>query len=441
MARARQSAGQLRSAPTGPAAEAGSPTSFLDALDAVSDAVESGAGLPSVARAAARALGASVIVLDASSSVLAVACASPEDERAVMAGEGGTETIELTVADAPVGRMRYRSRQEPPPSALLRLVGNLIGLELERIKAPERASEAAVGDFLGDLLERRVTDRENITARASELNCDLSAGAAVLVVRARPHQPQEGDWRARVLTIAERGARAAERHSLAALVQVGWARHGSGPNEGADPRAGRELVIVVPGQGAEPVRRAAAGVRRELEAGLANYSITVTTSRPAADPTDLHRAGAEALLAANVAEARGLASLSFEETGAYRLLLHAMSEDPSELQGFFDETVAPLVAYDEQYETELVRTLETFLDADGNVAGTSERLFTHRHTIRYRLERVKELSGLDVSSTDGRERLSLGLKAMRVLGIVPPGGPATERGTEAGRVPRGAKDR
>jgi DNA-binding PucR family transcriptional regulator len=118
-----------------------------------------------------------------------------------------------------------------------------------------------------------------------------------------------------------------------------------------------------------------------------------------------------------------------------------MSEDPTELEGFFDETVAPLAAYDEQYETELVRTVETFLDADGNVAGTAERLFTHRHTIRYRLERVKELSGLDVGSTDGRERLSLGLKAMRVLGIVPPGGPAHERGAEAGRVPRERKDR
>ena len=121
--------------------------------------------------------------------------------------------------------------------------------------------------------------------------------------------------------------------------------------------------------------------------------LTVAISRHAADPADLHRAGTEALLAANVAEARGLEQLSFEETGAYRLLLPAMSEDPSELQGFFDETVAPLVAYDEQYETELVRTLESFLDADGNVARTAERLFTHRHTIRYRLERVRELSG------------------------------------------------
>ena len=41
-----------------------------------------------------------------------------------------------------------------------------------------------------------------------------------------------------------------------------------------------------------------------------------------------------------------------------------------------------------------------------------------------------------MSSTDGRERLSLGLKAMRVLGIVPPGGPAHESGAEAGRVPK-----
>ena len=55
-----------------------------------------------------------------------------------------------------------------------------------------------------------------------------------------------------------------------------------------------------------------------------------------------------------------------------------------------------------------------------------EALFTHRHTVRYRLERVRELAGLDVGSSDGRERLSLGLKAMRVLGI------ARQQATEGG---------
>ena len=72
--------------------------------------------------------------------------------------------------------------------------------------------------------------------------------------------------------------------------------------------------------------------------------------------------------------------LAFEATGAYRLLLPAMSEDPGELQRFYAETVEPLVAYDDQYETDLVQTLETFLDCDGNVANTASRLFTHRHT-------------------------------------------------------------
>src|SRR5919202_1139257 len=392
-----------------------SPAPDLAALDRVSDAVESGAGLPEVARSAGAALGASVIVLDSTSSVLAVACASPDEERAVMAGEGGTQAVELRVAESPVGTLRYRPRGDAPATALLRMVAALIALEVERARAPERASEAAVRGFLEDLL-----------ARAGELGGELAEGASVLAVRARPRQPEGGDWRGRVLNLAERASRAVERGSLVAWVAI----------QGPEP----ELVPLVPGPG-EVARRLASAPDRELAASLSNYTFVVARSRPAADPVDLHRAGAESLLAANVAEGRGQSALSFEETGAYRLLLPAMSEDRAELQRFYEETVAPLVSYDEQYETDLVQTLETFLDADGNVAGTAQRLFTHRHTVRYRLERVRDLTGLDVASTDGRERLGLGLKAMRVLGIASPQGPATEAGAGGGRVRREAKDR
>jgi hypothetical protein len=413
----------------------------LDAFAEVSEAVESGAGLPAVARAAAHALDASVVVLDGRSSILAVACQSPEDERAVLAGEGSSKAAALRVADLAVGELRWRSRGAPPAPALLRMVTTLIAQEVDRARAPERATEAAVADFVGDLLCRRVTDRANIVARAEELGCDLTAGASVLVVRARPHQAEEADWRERVLAVVQRGVRTVDRTCLAAAVEIGPARPRGSRGEGRTLRPERELSIVIPGSGAEIGARAAEAIRNELELGLTHYGLVVASSRPAPDPTDLHRAGAEALLAANVAEARGVDRLSFDETGAYRLLLPALSEDAGELQRFHQETVAPLVAYDDQYETELVRTLETFLDADGNVAKSAERLFTHRHTIRYRLDRVRELSGLDVNSSDGRERLSLGLKSMRVLGIVPPGGPAYEAGTEAGRVPREEKDR
>ena len=406
------------------------PATFLNAFEEVSEAVESGAGLPAVARAAAHALDASVAVSDAAGGVLAVACLSPEDERAVLAGEDATETLDLRVADERVGLLRVRARGAPPDAALLRIVTTLIAQEVDRARAPERASEAAVTSFLSDLLSRKVTDRENILARAAELGCDLAAGASVVVARARPHGPEDGDWRARVLSVAWRGARAVERTSLAGSVELGP----------SSPEA-RELVIVVPGHEREPGERTMAAVLKELEGGLSGFAVGVALSRFASDPTDLHRSGAEALLAANVAEARGESQITFEETGAYRLLLPAMSEDPSELQRFHDETVAALVTYDDQYETELLRTLETFLEVDGNVAKTAERLFTHRHTIRYRLDRVRELTGLDVGSTDGRERLSLGLKAMRVLGIAPPGGPAREAGAKGGRVPLEAKDR
>jgi sugar diacid utilization regulator len=402
-------------------------SAFLEAFADVSAAVESGAGLPEVARATSRALAASVVVLDATGSILAVACGSPADEHAVLT-DG--QVLDLRVADTKVGELRYRSPGEMPPPALVRYVGTLIGLEVERSRAPERASEAAVAGFLRDLLDRRVTDRENIVARANELGSDLAGGASVVVARAHPQSPEEGDWRARVLAIVERGARGPAPGSLAAAVD--WSKRDGLPRPGNHDG---EVVIVVPGADPEHARRTAESVLRELEANLKSYHLAVAISRPANDPADVHRAGAEALLAANVAEAQRTELLAFEDTGAYRILLPAMSEDPAELQRFHDETVAPLIAYDEQYDTELVRTLESFLEADGNVAKTAQKLYTHRHTIRYRLERVKELSGLDVSSTDGRERLSLGLKAMRVLGIAAPQGPAAEHGAQAGQVP------
>ena len=82
----------------------------------------------------------------------------------------------------------------------------------------------------------------------------------------------------------------------------------------------------------------------------------------ARDPVDLHRAGNEALLAANVVEGeQDEALLAYDDTGTYQLLLPHMS-DPVELRRFYDETVSKIVAYDEQYETsDLVGTLETFL--------------------------------------------------------------------------------
>jgi sugar diacid utilization regulator len=394
-------------------------TTGLDALGAITDAVEGGAGLPEILRAAARALDASLILIDRSATVLAVAARSPADERSLMRDDGVT-TIELKVADSPVGTLRMRARDRTPDGSLLRLVSTLIASEMERTRAPERASEEAATSFQRAVLGGQILDRADLVARGRELGTDLAAGGGVAVVRAHPRKPTEDDWRRRLLAVALRGSRSVAPGSI-----------GSPTTEDAG-----EIVLLIPDPDGEAGRRVCAAVMRELESGLPGFAFAIGRSRHAADPLDLHRAGNEALLAVNVVEGDPeRTELAYEETGTYQLLLPHMS-DPVELRRFYDETVRPLVAYDEQYETDLLGTLSTFLECDANVNATAARLFTHRHTIRYRFERVRELTGLDVSSTDGREKLSLGLKAMRVLGIAPPRGPATEPGAEGGRVPR-----
>jgi DNA-binding PucR family transcriptional regulator len=397
--------------------------SDLEALDAITEAVESGAGLPEVVRAAARALDASLAVADAWGATLAVAARSPAEERSLLSQGEGVSSSPLRVADTVVGTLHMRAKAEPTAS-MRRLLLTIIASEVERVRAPDRASETASGDFLRAILRRELTDGEALLERARELSLAIEEGASMLVARAHPQAPTDEGWRGRVRAVAERGARAVATRSIAALSD-------------RDEIQGAEVLVLVPGGDDALAARAAEAVKHEMEASLAGYTFALGRSRVALEPSELPRAASEALLAANVAEGSADGgALAFEQTGAYRLLLSAMSENPSELQRFYAETVEPLVAYDDQYETDLVRTLETFLEADGNVAGTAQRLYTHRHTIYYRLERVRELSGLDVSSSDGREKLSLGLKSMRVLGIASTGGPASEAGAEGGRVPR-----
>ena len=390
------------------------------ALAEITDAVEAGAGLPEILRTAARVLDASLVLIDRSAAVLAVAARSPADERSLMRDAEDVTTIELKVAEAAVGRLRMRAREHAPDQTMLRLVTTLVASEVERVRAPERASEEAATSFQQAVLDGRIADRDDLIARGKELGTDLGAGGSVVVVRGHPRNPREDDWRRRLLAVATRGARSIAPGSIGAPTS----------DDGA------EIVLLVPDPDGDTGRRVAAATRRELESGLPGVAFAIGRSRHTVDPVALRRAHNEALLAANVVEGDPERNeLSYEETGTYQLLLPHMS-DPAELKRFYSETVRPLVAYDEQYETDLLGTLSTFLECDANVNATAARLFTHRHTIRYRFERVRELTGLDVSSTDGREKLSLGLKAMRVLGIALPGGPATEPGAEGGRVRR-----
>ena len=203
-------------------------------LAALSEAVEAGAGLPAVARAASRVLDASVALIDRSGAVLAVAGASPDQERKLLAAGEGISTTELRVADSVVGELRHRSRAEPDPT-IARMVTTLLALELERARSPEWESEEVAGAFVEAILSRDVTDRGDILARAAELGADLEKGAGLIVVRAAPRAAQSGEWRERVLALAMRTLRSFAPGALATPRR----RRVSGRDRGDRPRRGR----------------------------------------------------------------------------------------------------------------------------------------------------------------------------------------------------------
>ena len=371
----------------------------------------------------ATALGASVALIDRSSAVLAVAAASSAEEAKLLSGR--RRRRDARAAGRRRGRRRAalpRARRRPVADA------DAHGHDAARrssSSAPARPSGRATRPRASSCARcstRKVTDRGDIVARAAELGRRGRRRApASIVARAAPRAAQTGDWRARVLIVALRALRAA---SSGAIAELARGRRRAPRSSAIVARRPRRARSSAPRRRSRASSRLAARLsphRRAQPLGRRSRSTSTAPARRRCSPRTSPRP-------------RALELLAFEDTGSYRLLLPAMSEDPGELERFYEETVAPLAAYDDQYETELVATIEAYLDNDGSVTPTAEQLFTHRHTIRYRLERVKELCGHDITSTEGREKLGLGLKAMRVLGISPPRGPALEPGTEAGRA-------
>jgi len=171
----------------------------------------------------------------------------------------------------------------------------------------------------------------------------------------------------------------------------------------AEIAPGRVLGLV-PLAGEHPERDAGELADRLVAAGF-----EAAVSAPRRVPAALHEALREAELLVELDSPLA----GQEET--YRLLIGVLLRDPEELELLRSSTITPLVAYDAEHDTELLVTLGTFLAHHGSTTETAEVMGLHRHTVGYRLSRVHEVSGLSPYESDGRERLSLGLKAAQIL--------------------------
>ncbi|MGF1471693.1 MAG: PucR family transcriptional regulator [Rubrobacteraceae bacterium] len=92
-------------------------------------------------------------------------------------------------------------------------------------------------------------------------------------------------------------------------------------------------------------------------------------------------------------------------------LLNTLSR--SEDLARFARLVHPLADYDEDRGSDLIKTLSVYFETGANASETADRLFLHRNSLLYRLERIQELTGLDLREPEARLALQLGLLAIR----------------------------
>jgi purine catabolism regulator len=103
--------------------------------------------------------------------------------------------------------------------------------------------------------------------------------------------------------------------------------------------------------------------------------------------------------------------LFFGDLSVYRLLFQL--EGNSELEAFCREALGPLLDY--EGGGDLLETLEAFCERLGNLSQTAEKLFIHRNSLLYRMERISQLAGLDMNNPDTRLAVHLALKVRKML--------------------------
>ena len=236
--------------------------------------------------------------------------------------------------------------------------------------------------LLTELAAAPPADPAGFLARARRLGCELSSGAVAIC-----------GWRA----VSVNG----EPPPTVEVAALGSA--GDAPALIASRPRGRVLALAPLADG-QPSPA-------ELAERLRASGLEVCLSSPRRDPALLYPAVVEAELLVELATPGSPAAQ--DET--YRLLIGVLLRDRRELEQLRDRTITPLAEYDARHDTELLATLHAFLTHDGSTTETAEAMRLHRHTVGYRLARVHEVSGLSPFESDGRERLSLGIKAHKII--------------------------
>ncbi len=147
------------------------------------------------------------------------------------------------------------------------------------------------------------------------------------------------------------------------------------------------------------------------ESERSRFRLTVGVSAPAESVTALPGALHEAGSAQRLAALRGTSAISVvtsDEVASHELLMATVPA--SVLRSFRERLLGPLLAYDDRHRAELLPTLREFLACSGSWNACAAKMYVHVNTVRYRIRRVEELTGRDLSCLDDQVDFFLALR-------------------------------
>lgn len=172
------------------------------------------------------------------------------------------------------------------------------------------------------------------------------------------------------------------------------------------------------------------GLAADLRARLDQPGLVVATGGWRERAEELGAGAEEAEAALRLAVGGDRAVVHFDDLGVVHIL--AANGDTADLRRFVERWLGALRDYDARRGADLVRTLSVYLDSGGAVGRSAETLIVHLSTLKYRLARVRELTGLDLGDADTRFHLQLAARAHATLVALgaeePPAGPARAPG-------------
>jgi PucR family transcriptional regulator, purine catabolism regulatory protein len=271
-----------------------------------------------------------------------------------------------------------------------------IALEMAKAKAVSEARKAMRGDFLERLLAGRLP-AEEVERLAARLDHDTGGRHAIVTFAWDGQDPPSMRRLDSPLNWL------LSSHSRPALSHIYGNEHVCLFQTLEDGDAGLSTA-------ADLARR----LRDHLRAEFPHLRLVAGLSGPALTLADWPRVHRQAVQAMELARRLKIDQpVNYEQMGVYRLLLEMEHLPPA--RRFCLETIGPLVDYDRGHKSDLVQTLAAYFDNNTNTTQTAERLFIHRNTLLYRLERIQELIGQDLEQPDTRLALHLALKLWQLL--------------------------